>query len=318
MDTEAKIRQLRKCIEASIVPWITHDYVLYDLPYHANIGDTLIWEGEVALLDRLPFRCLDAASRLTCRFPALAEEVIILFHGGGNMGDLYPEHMEFLIKLTRTYPKNRILVFPQTFYYDAPSTLEADMRVLAAHDQLVICARDQHSYELVQPYFQQRTLLVPDMAFCIDTGWLRKCGLPQTKSTLYIKRVDAELKGDSRNFDFKKMVTRDWPTFEGRLFDGFFVAKVLNRIASWQLPFAGKQLDRLWNRYASTVYKTKLLLTGIRFISPFKKIYTTRLHGCILAFLLNKKVTLLDNSYGKNIHFYHTWLADAAEVDFLA
>lgn len=318
MNTEDKIRQLRKCIEANIVPWITHDYVLYDLPYHANIGDTLIWEGELALLGRLPFRCLDAASRLTCRFPVLPEDVVILFHGGGNMGDLYPEHMKFLIKLTRTYPQNPILVFPQTFYYNAPDALESDMRVLAAHGRLVICARDQYSYQLIQPYFPRRTLLVPDMAFCIDTGWLRKYGLRPTKDTLYIKRVDVEGKADYGNFDFSKMVANDWPTFGKSIFDGFCVAKVLNRISSWQLPFIGKDIDNLWDWYASTAYKTKLLLTGIRFITPFKEIYTTRLHGCILALLLHKKVTLLDNSYGKNANFYHTWLADAAEVDFLA
>lgn len=318
MDIEDKICQLRKHIETSLLPWITHDYVLYDLPFHSNIGDILIWEGERTLLDQLPFRCLDAASRLTCRFPKLSEEVIILFHGGGNMGDLYHEHMEFLIKLVRIYPKNRIVVFPQTFYYDDPAALDADMNVLITHKRLVVCTRDQYSYQLVQPYFQQQTLLVPDMAFYIDTGWLRKYEDRETKDTLYIKRVDAEWKASHRNFDSSKMVVSDWPTFSGRLFDDLWVAKVLNQLSSWQLPFIGKWMDRIWERYASTSYQTKLILIGIHFISPFKTIYTTRLHGCILALLLQKKVILIDNSYGKNAHFYHTWLADMEQMDFFA
>ena len=38
------------------------------------------------------------------------------------------------------------------------------------------------------------------------------------------------------------------------------------------------------------------------------------LHGCILSILLGKKITLIDNSYGKNGNFYNTWLSDLDNV----
>lgn len=37
---------------------------------------------------------------------------------GGNLGDIYHEHIDFLIKLTIKYPENRIVVFPQTVFYN--------------------------------------------------------------------------------------------------------------------------------------------------------------------------------------------------------
>ena len=53
---------------------------------------------------------------------------------------------------------------------------------------------------------------------------------------------------------------------------------------------------------------------GVRFISPYREVETTRLHGCILSILLGKKITLIDNSYGKNGNFYNTWLSDLDNV----
>ena len=46
------------------------------------------------------------------------------------------------------------------------------------------------------------------------------------------------------------------------------------------------------------------------FINEYDEIYTTRLHGYILSVLLDKKVNLIDNSYGKNSTFYNTWMKE--------
>ena len=46
MRAKEKIERLRAEIEKQLIPLIDSDYVLWDLPYHTNIGDTLIWQGE--------------------------------------------------------------------------------------------------------------------------------------------------------------------------------------------------------------------------------------------------------------------------------
>ena len=51
---ESKINKLRALIFEKLVPLIDNDYILVDLPYHSNIGDILIWEGECCFLNSLP------------------------------------------------------------------------------------------------------------------------------------------------------------------------------------------------------------------------------------------------------------------------
>lgn len=56
MTCEEKIWELRQIIEEQLTPLINNDYVLYDLPYYSNIGDLLIWEGELSFFERTSFQ----------------------------------------------------------------------------------------------------------------------------------------------------------------------------------------------------------------------------------------------------------------------
>ena len=73
------IDSLRKKISDTLTPLITHDYVYLDLPYHPNIGDTLIWEGTREFLNTLPYKCLYYASKDSFRYRQLPKNVVILF-----------------------------------------------------------------------------------------------------------------------------------------------------------------------------------------------------------------------------------------------
>lgn len=63
--------------------------------------------------------------------------------------------------------------------------------------------------------------------------------------------------------------------------------------------------------------REKYIKMGIDFFSKYDAIYTTRLHGLILAILMNKKIYLLDNNYGKIKNFYNTWLKDFEGITIL-
>ena len=41
----------------------------------------------------------------------------ILLHGGGNFGDLYPQHQKIREEMVANFPNNRIIVLPQTAYF---------------------------------------------------------------------------------------------------------------------------------------------------------------------------------------------------------
>ena len=82
MQNNKLINTLREKIRDSLTPLITHDYVLLDLPYYDNIGDTLIWEGTREFLKTLPHRCLYYASKDSFRYRKLPKETVILLSGG--------------------------------------------------------------------------------------------------------------------------------------------------------------------------------------------------------------------------------------------
>lgn len=46
----------------------------------------------------------------------IKKDTIILLQGGGNFGDIWDIH-EFKRKVIRNYPENRIIIFPQTVFY---------------------------------------------------------------------------------------------------------------------------------------------------------------------------------------------------------
>ncbi|MBQ9093554.1 MAG: polysaccharide pyruvyl transferase family protein [Prevotella sp.] len=229
---------------------------------------------------------------------------------------MYYEHIKFLMNLLERYPDNRILVFPQTIYYCDKEKCEKDLKILATHKDIYICARDGRSYEVIEPFLKQRALLVPDMAFCIPQDEIKNIASKVEKSDkeLFLLRRDGELSSGNKNDIYShNRVELDWPTFYHKIFDGTFVFKSIAKLAHWNMPF----MKSLLNLYCIKYFHKNLLDIGITFLSPYSTIYTTRLHGCILGILLGKNIRLIDNSYGKNSTFYNTWLKDFDNVDLL-
>ena len=289
---------------------ISNSYALFDLPFHTNIGDALIWEGEHQFLNEIKSKCIFKCSYFTLEFPTLNESTTILFHGGGNLGDLYREHTETLLKIIAHYPNNKIIIFPQTFFYKNVELLKEDTKKINQHKNIIICTRDKNSFNALSCYLKKEQLkLVPDMAFYISRNTIN----PRTKciyKSILIKRNDNEL-SNKINIYIKNCETKDWPTFEHKIFDGTFIFKCLSKATK---VFNNKYSKRLLNAYAD-IFRKQLIQIGYDFINKYQgPIYTTRLHGCILSILMDKKVYLIDNSYGKNSNFYNTWLTDLDTV----
>ena len=302
--------QLRDLLERTLIPLIKCDYALVDLPFHSNIGDILIWQGELELLRKTKYRCLSYSSLLTYEQIISCNEITVLVHGGGNLGELYREHINFLFRLVKEYPDNRIIIFPQTIFYQNMDLLHRDMDELRQHGDLHLCVRDITSYELVKNELPN-VYLLPDMSVCLDLDFFKQWN-PKIKGSLLIKRKDAELSSIpvGINTDFIK----DWPTFNHDLFDGTLIAKALSTSCK-MLP---DLFRNVWNWYAMNVYRKDLLRIGSRFIKSYEPIYTTRLHGLLLSLLCEKnQVFVIDNSYGKNLNYVHTWLQDVDEVHIL-
>lgn len=307
-----KLPQLVNIIYNTIEPLVNGDYILVDLPYHSNIGDILIWEGENNFLSKINYKCISHTSKLTYKDGINTDSFsCILFHGGGNIGELYREHINFLFHLIDHYPDKRIIVLPQTINYSNTDLLLNDIAYFNKHRDFHFCIRDNHGYNQIRRYIRN-SYLVPDMAFCIPIEYFDRIKFPSSGS-LYLKRTDNELSSVSTNILADNI--SDWPTFYHKLNDGTFIAKIIDNLCKSQQ--FGKIFYKMWDWYALNIYKKDLLKIGTKFIKKYDPIYTTRLHGLILGLLCRKSITIIDNSYGKNINFVNTWLYDVDEVKII-
>lgn len=320
MNKKEKIKELQTIIRREVTPLITSDYVLWGLPYYPNIGDTLIWEGEIELLKAMPYKCLDTCGWDGYRVKPLGEDVTILITGGGYFGDVWRKAWDNVMNTIEHYPNNRIVILPNTIFYNDADVMRSDANRLSKLKKLVICVRDKVSYDIATKNFKNEVRLVPDMAFCIKETYLRQWKKNETNSILYLKRKDKELVNEKIKIgdDSDKVEIRDWPTMDGK---PTLTERIFSKISSYsrssklQMIFRQSMLREIEEFYAYHFYRKCMTRQGVEFVSRYRKVYTTRLHVMILSVLLGKKVQFIDNSYGKLSSFYNTWLTDCDGVD---
>lgn len=105
-----------------------HSVSLFDIPTHENVGDNMIWEGELAYLRKLGKRVsyeTDVFRHSNSTFDKLAHGTPILLHGGGNFGDIWPIFQDFRESVVRSYPDRRIIQLPQTVYFESPARAQS-------------------------------------------------------------------------------------------------------------------------------------------------------------------------------------------------
>jgi pyruvyl transferase EpsO len=312
---------IKNKIDCQLFSLIDDDYIYLDLPYYTNVGDILIWKGAEEFLRQKPYRCLYRASIETYVKQKISKSVIVLLHGGGNFGDLWRRHLEFTLRIIKEYPENRVIILPQTVYYKNSDLIASDAEIFSRHKNLTICARDHNSYELLNKHFSKnKIILVPDMAFYISSDLLEKYSQKESNKALFFKRKDREY----LEYDYEKWIDNgvvleehEWPSIEKE----YMVMKILSILIFFNNLFVKniphfRFVLRFVDWYAYKIFMPILLADGIRFMSGYKYVYTTRLHGAILAVLLKKTVVFFDNSYGKNAVVYNAWLRDFDNIRF--
>ncbi|MBO7119161.1 MAG: polysaccharide pyruvyl transferase family protein [Bacteroidaceae bacterium] len=290
--------QLGDLIKTTLAPSVKGDYIYLDLPYHSNIGDILIWLGTEEFLKNLPGKCLGRHSKETFNFRPLPKDVTIFLHGGGNFGDIWRQHQEFRLQVIQRYPENHIIVLPQTIHYDSDVVFAQDVKTMNMHRHLTICVRDTHSAELLKEQnFTGYLLTLPDMAFCINTKELMADMTETSQKSLLLLRDDKEMKEPQLANKYLSYSLSDWPQMQE---SGVLASQFI-------LTHKKEEADTFF------IHKffPKLIKEGVEFASSYKDICSTRLHVVILRLLLGLPVKMIDNSYGKNLNFYNTWLKDS-------
>lgn len=277
---------------------------LLDFPNHNNVGDNAIWLGEKAALRKIGvevvYQCdLYSFSEKVLR-KRLRKEGVVLLHGGGNLGSVWPEHQMFRERIIELLPEMKIIQLPQSVHFDDDAHKVRFGKIAKAHKDLHILLRDQPSLNILKE-LDLNVQLCPDMAFAM--GPVAQSNNPVV-DVVWLSRSDHESAGnDGRNMSFK-IEKLDWLQGEPGRFYSKFSPKLTVRLRRLvQSNFRKSKLlrDHFWgmNSASFDLLAERRFQRGIRILSRGKIVLTDRLHGHIVSTLLGKPQVLLDNHYRK-------------------
>jgi exopolysaccharide biosynthesis predicted pyruvyltransferase EpsI len=314
------VARLRGRINAALDPHVPAGatVAVVDFPSHGNVGDNAIWLGEMAYLKHRHARIAFACDIETYSAAALRERVSdgpILIHGGGNLGDVWPEHQRFRTRVISDFPHNPIVQFPQTIHFKDRAGLEEAKRAFGGHPRLAILVRDTRSLEFARREFPSvQVELSPDMAFFM--GPLERPLAPSVE-LVKLLRTDSEAAANRLLGIDTEQETVDWIT------DDITPLTLLNRVRpSLFLRSAGRDWTGglSWLRKplaaAFDAVARERVQRGARVLSRGHQVVTDRLHAHILSLLLGIPHILIDNNYGKVKGYYETWTKECDLVEW--
>ena len=311
---------------------------ILDYPDHINIGDHLIWLGDISyfLEERgVKVRYLSSSERFS---PQELDKRIgkapIILHGGGNFGDIWARAQAFREDIIRNYMDRPIYILPQTIFFSSAESLAKTAEVLNSHPNLTLFTRDHYSYEIALENFHNcQVLLAPDMAFqLVGKAEFQKQGRT-SKGVFYMQRQDNESNSEinPKKLMIEQLTIGDWSSYEHNWImggarsnfkrflgylarekgqRGLFTPKEYYNRQQWMKNSSLKKIINDASDYQLNLQSLSFIHSGIYQFSYYDAVITNRLHGHILCILMNIPHIFLPNSYYKNKGFYEAWTKD--------
>lgn len=269
---------------------------LVDFPDHGNVGDSAIWSGQVAWLDRhgIVRRLAGDLNIDLAQIRALPAEVPVLLHGGGNFGDLWPRHQLFRERVLAEFPDRRVIQLPQSIHYDDAAMIAPTREAIARHPRFLLLVRDHPSLDLARQNFACDVRLCPDMAFAMG---VQPRPVQPDADVLMLLRTDSERQGYAEAVDVPEgWVRADWLQDDPDVWTraaGDARRRAILSFNPARMGGAARHRDYL-NRLSD-----RRVDRGLRLLSRARYVITDRLHVHILCTLMNIPHCVLDNRYGK-------------------
>jgi len=306
----AVVTAVEEILDEVLGRWIPRGgtVALLDVPTHTNVGDHAITLGELAYIRRagseVSYLCTlhdYSAARLRERL----RDGVILIHGGGNLGDLWPHHQRFRERVLAEFEQARVVQLPQSIKFESDESLERARRVFGGHPDFTLLLRDAEALSFARQHFDCRVELCPDSAFALGAQARRR---DPDVDVLVLARTDHETTAPLELEAGGSIETVDWlgdpsRTFRAlRLGGGQLGAKA--RRARLAFAVASPLVRRAYEALARD-----RLEFGLSLLSRGRTVVTDRLHGHILCTLLGIPHVICDTGYGKVAGFHAAWTA---------
>lgn len=151
--------------------------ILLDTPVHGNLGDQAIALAERAFIGKFAkqnlffeFTNLECRANLRDIKKGIKQNDVVLIHGGGFIGTLWPAEERLFIQILKKLKENKIIVFPQTIYFEKSRKGDREWvrfeKAVKACSDITIFTRDKNSYDCLKNSEilpAEQFFLVPDI-----------------------------------------------------------------------------------------------------------------------------------------------------------
>lgn len=216
---------------------------------------------------------IDVISYLNSLKKQIKKSDVIALSGGGNMGDFYPRYEAIRRLIIKSFPDNKIVIFPQTINYSdgiyGRKALNKSRAVYSKHKNLWVCAREERSYRKMKEIYPQ-VLFASDIVFYLN-GKIKDLSKSHRGVGICL-RADGESMLSAKN----KACIYDFANSIGRY-------KELTTMSNKKMPCL--------NEYE----RMREVNKKITEFSSCELIVTDRLHGMIFSSLANVPCIAIDN-----------------------
>tara|TARA_R110002126_G_scaffold10245_43_gene46603 strand:- start:7799 stop:8767 length:969 start_codon:yes stop_codon:yes gene_type:complete len=269
-----------------------------DVPLYRNVGDLLIMQGALRFFERYEIKVNYKANWFNVASSCISEDDVVVFQGGGNLGDLYGGCQAIREELIPKLTKQRVVILPQSIHFESEVNYQRCCELFRQHPDLHVFVRDQPSFELAQN-MTKNVYLMPDMAHQLYP--IIRRSKPERK-LLALMRIDKEALQD-RSEQQADRVT-DWNV----LFNNSNKVLILTmRVLRLSAMLGVNRLPGSLGTSLGILMANTLVSRAIRLFSDYQYVVTDRLHGHILSCLLDIPHQVIDNSYGKNSRYIALW-----------
>ncbi|RKE77099.1 hypothetical protein EGI15_05715 [Chryseobacterium cucumeris] len=274
---------------------------LFQTPTHTNIGDHAIAEGQLKFFqENLPGHHIFEINQSQMKYfiekyrNNIKPDDLIFVHGGGNFGNEYMREENLRRMVIQNFPENKIILFPQTIYYSNDQIGESELKrtqdIFGKHKNLILTAREEKSFELMQKYFpKNKIILTPDIVLYTEYSFEN-----EREYALEVIRNDQE---SILTADDKDKITQ---ILKGR-FD-----KIIN---------SDMHCDKITDLDIKSVRK-KILTNKLLQFSKAKIVVTDRLHGMVLCIITGTPCVVFSN-YNQKVIGTYNWIKYLKYIKFV-
>lgn len=285
---------LFKCKSKGQVP-----YIIFGTPLHGNLGDHAIIYSEIYFLKQNGKKYIFEVSTYEdeicfdyiCK--KLKKDARIFITGGGSIGSQWIEEEKFIRKVIKSFPDNKIVIFPQTVYYSDDENgkyeLEISKKIYNGHKNLSLCLREKVSYEFCKSNFQNvNIVLVPDIVLCLYGKKFKQ--VDRKDDILICFRHDAEKKMSSKEFEN--------------------ITDILKKYGNL------KYTDTVIKKVIYPILRKKFLFEKLIEFSSSRLVVTDRLHGMIFA-AITKTPCIVFSNYNHKVKGVYSWIKDLNYIVYM-